>query len=298
MSELAIFKGGIPSYLKNIELDADTRAVAGGAGNKRISIKGSVFRMIVDGDEIAVNEDRSMNVVIVRMAHKPSRTFYMGQYREGEKVAPACWSSDGDKPDSGVEKPQSSSCASCPKNIKGSGEGDSRACRFRQRLAVVLENDLNGDIYQLTLPATSYFGKGEQNKWPFKQYVQFLAGHNVPVGAVVTEMKFDTKSPVPKLTFRPVIALEEADYDTIRSRGESPSAVNAIRMTVSQTDKTATKAIAAPKAKAVEVEAEDVEEAAPVRKVTKKPEPVEEEEDKSGKLKSVLSKWASDDEDE
>jgi hypothetical protein len=158
-----------------------------------------------------------------------------------------------------------------------------------------MENDLNGDIYQLTLPATSYFGKGEQNKWPFKQYVQFLAGHNVPVGAVVTEMKFDTKSPVPKLTFRPVIALEEEDYDTIRSRGESPPAVNAIRMTVAQTDKTATKAIAAPKAK---VEVEDAEEAAPVRKVTKKPEPVEEEGDKDGKLKSVLSKWASDDEDE
>jgi hypothetical protein len=294
MSDLAIFKSGLPSYLKNVTLDDDTKAVAGSAGSKRISIKGNVFRMIVDGEEIAVNEDRAMNVVVVRMAHKTSRTYYEGSYKEGETVRPVCWSSDSEKPDQGVEEPQASSCANCPQNIKGSGEGESRACRYSHRLAVALADDLSGDVYQMVLPATSYFGKGEQNKWPFKQYVQYLAGHNVPVGAVVTEMKFDTKSPVPKLTFRPTRPLEQEDYEAVRELGQRPAALAAIRLTVAQTDKV--KALPKPKAKAVEVE--DEEDEAPVRRAIKtKSEPVEPEE-KSDKMKSILSKWATDEDDE
>ena len=291
MTDLAIFKGGLPAYLKNVTLDEDTKAVAGNAGAKRISIKGNVFRMIVDGKEIAVNEDRAMDVVVVRMAHKTSRTYYEGSYKEGETVRPICWSSDSEKPDPAVEDPQASSCANCPQNIKGSGEGESRACRYSHRLAVALADDLNGDVYQMVLPATSYFGKGEQNKWPFKQYVQYLAGHNVPVGAVVTEVKFDTKSPVPKLTFRPTRPLEQEDYEAVRELGERPAALAAIRLTVAQTDKV--KALP-PKAKAVVVEEDEDE--APVRRQAKpREEPVINKDDK---LKSALSKWASDEDDE
>jgi hypothetical protein len=291
VTDLAIFKGGLPAYLKNVTLDEDTKAVAGSAGTKRISIKGNVFRMIVDGKEIAVNEDRAMDVVVVRMAHKTSRTYYEGSYKEGETVRPICWSSDSEKPDPAVEDPQASSCANCPQNIKGSGEGESRACRYSHRLAVALADDLNGDVYQMVLPATSYFGKGEQNKWPFKQYVQYLAGHNVPVGAVVTEMKFDTKSPVPKLTFRPTRPLEQEDYEAVRELGERPAALAAIRLTVAQTDKV--KALP-PKAKAVVVEEDEDE--SPVRRAVKpREEPVV---DKDAKLKSALSKWASDEDDE
>lgn len=293
MSDLTLFKGGLPAYLKNITLDEDTKAVAGSSGSKRISIKGNVFRMIVNGEEIAVNEDRAMNVVVVRMAHKPSRTFYAGAYKEGEVTAPSCWSSDSEKPDPAVEDPQASSCANCPQNIKGSGEGESRACRYSQRLAVALPDDLTGDVYQMVLPATSYFGKGEQNKWPFKQYVQYLAGHNVPIGAVVTEMKFDTKSPVPKLTFRPVRALEQEDYDAVRELGERPAAQAAIRMSVAQTDKVMAKAKALSKPKVVETE--DEEDEAPVRRPVKTSR--EEPADKGDKLKSALSKWASDEDD-
>ena len=53
-------------------LDEDTLAVAGGnrQGNKRISIKGGVFRKYAGGKEIGAIEDRFMNVIIVKMAHK------------------------------------------------------------------------------------------------------------------------------------------------------------------------------------------------------------------------------------
>ena len=286
MSEMTIFKNGIPSYLKNIALDEDTRAVAGSSSNKRISIRGGSFRMIVDGEEIVVSEDRYLPIVIVRMAHKTSRTFYEGKYKEGEKVAPACWSTDGDKPDEGVEAPQSSACMTCPQNIKGSGQnGESRACRFSQRLAVVLANDLEGDIYQLVLPSTSIFGKGEKNKWPFLAYVKFMAGHNIPMGAAITEMRFDPNAAVPTLTFKPTEPLQEEDYDIIRKRGEEPAAVAALKMAVFQTDKTEAKpALPRPQAKEAEKEPEE-----PSKRATKAADkPVV---NKAAEVDDILDNW-------
>ena len=52
-------------------LDDDTKAVAGGMQNYRISLAGGTFRMIVNGKEQASIEDRSMNIIFVKMALKP-----------------------------------------------------------------------------------------------------------------------------------------------------------------------------------------------------------------------------------
>ena len=152
-------------------LDEDTLAVAGNAtqGTKRISIEGRVFRKIVGGKEQSVNTDTSMNVIIVKMAHEASRTFYGQSYKKGVKLAPACWSNDSKTPDPEVAQPCASTCAECPNSVKGSGQGgQGTACRLSWRLAVVLPNDPEGDVYQLVLPATSAFGKEESGKWPFR----------------------------------------------------------------------------------------------------------------------------------
>lgn len=220
-------------------LDEDTLAVAGGmaGGSKRISIKGGVFRMMVNGKEQAVNEDRSMNVVLVKMAHNASRTWYAKAYKEGDKLSPSCWSNDAKSPDPSVKEPPASSCESCPNSVKGSGQGGTgTACRLSWRTAVVLPGQLDGNVYQLVLPATSAFGKEDNGRWPFRPYVQMLASHNVSAGAVVTKMQFDTKSPTPRLLFSPAGAVEAGDLEVVRRQGKSSAAENAIKLTVHQTD--------------------------------------------------------------
>ena len=220
-------------------LDEDTAAVAGGmaGGSKRISIKGGVFRMMVNGKEQAVNEDRSMNVVFVKMAHSASRTWYAKAYKEGDKVSPACWSNDSKTPDPAVKEPPASSCDSCPNSVKGSGpNGSGTACRLSWRTAVALPGQLDGNVYQLVLPATSAFGKEDNGRWPFRPYVQMLASHNVSAGAVVTKMQFDTKSPTPRLLFSPAGAVSAEDMETVRRQGKSQAAENAVKLTVYQTD--------------------------------------------------------------
>lgn len=223
----------------NTGLDADTAAVAGGmaGGSKRISIKGGVFRMMVNGKEQAVNEDRSMNVVFVKLAHTASRTWYAKSYKEGDKVSPSCWSSDAKNPDPAVKEPPAPSCDSCPNSVKGSGQGGAgTACRLSWRTAVALPGQLDGNVYQLVLPATSTFGKEDNGRWPFRPYVQMLASHNVSAGAVVTKMQFDTKSPTPRLIFSPSGAVSPEDMEVVRQQGKSAAAENAIKLTVHQTD--------------------------------------------------------------
>jgi hypothetical protein len=265
----------LPSFIKRGAVSAVTKALAGEGGGKRISIKGGVFRLYSAGEEIASIDERFLDVVIVNAAPKVSRTFYMGKYEEGKTSAPDCWSPDGERPSPQAERPQSTTCASCPQNIAGSGDGTSRACRYSQRLAVVLENDMNGDVMQLSLPAQSIFGKEEGKNRPLQAYARYMAAMGAGPDAVVTRLKFDTKAPVPKLFFEAKRWLTDDEYAIANEKGQTREAVNAITMTVAQTDSkpvpqtevagTAPKAVKATKAAKPKVEEDEADEPA-VRK--------------------------------
>jgi hypothetical protein len=284
-NELAMLGGGLPSYLKELDLDDTTKSLMGGGGTgmKRISIKGGVWRMMVNGKEVAKNEERAMNVVVVAAAPKVSRTFYAGSFQEGEVKAPDCWSADGEVPDAKAKDPQSKRCVDCAMNAKGSGQGDSRACRFSQRLAVVLANDIGGEVMQLTLPSSSIFGAGEAGKWPLQTYAKMIGSKGVPITAVVTEMRFDTEAATPKITFKPVRVLDSDEHNAAISAGRSPDAIKAITMTVSETDKPK---LEAP-AKAKVEKAPAVEEAEPVKRTAKKDEEPAPKKD----ISKLLSEW-------
>lgn len=237
-NELAVLIQNNPA-LVGTGLDEDTLAVAGGrsGGSKRISIKGGVFRKMVGGKEVGSIEDRHMNVIFVKMAHDPSRTYYEGAYQEGAKISPACWSSNSKTPDEDVNNPVAASCASCPKSVKGTGQGGiGSACRMSWRTAVVLPNDPGGDVMQLVLPATSCFGDEDNGRWPFRPYIQMLANNNISAGRVVTKMQFDTKATAPKVMFSPVGAVPAEDTPKVAAQSKSAAAESAVKMTVYQTD--------------------------------------------------------------
>ena len=278
MSNVAVFNpAAVPAFVKaRGELSAVAKALAGGAGGggKRISIKGGVFRLVAGGKEVAAIEERYLDVVVVNSAPKVSRVFYMAKYEADKVVAPECWSQDGDKPASEVETPQATTCAECPQNIAGSGNGNSRACRYQQRLAVVLANDMEGDVLQLTLPATSIFGKEEGDNRPLQAYARWLVAQNIDPTEVVTRMRFDTKSESPKLFFKTMRYLTDDEYPICTEKGASVEAKQAVTMTVAKMDNVAkvsepiegkrpTKAAPAP-------EAEDDEPPAPAPKAKAK----------------------------
>ena len=265
-------------------LDEDTLAVAGGArqGNKRISIKGGVFRKYSGGKEIGAIEDRHMEVIFVKMAHKASRMFYDATYVEGQKVSPVCWSTDSEKPDADVKTPCATTCLDCSKSVKGSGQGGTgTACRLSWRTAVVLPKDPSGDVMQLVLPATSSFGKEDNGRFPFRPYIQHLASHNVSAGRVITKMAFDTKSPTPKVVFSPAGKVPDEDLQIIANQAKSSAAESAIKMNVFQVDNTG-------EIEVLSHRNEIVEDESPPVKVESKKAAASEEKD----ISDVVKKWS------
>lgn len=285
----------VPAFAKKRgELSDVAKALMGGGGagaggGKRISIKGGVFRLLADGKEIASIEDRHLDVVIANAAPDVGRTFYAGAYDPEKSAAPDCWSADGNTPSPDAKNPQAKSCATCPQNMKGSGAGESRACKFSQRLAVVLENDINGDILQLQVPAASLFGQAEGENMPLKAYANWLGAQGISPDMIVTRMKFDTKAQSPKLFFRPMRWLDDDEHDIIVEKGQSEDAKKAITMTVAKTDKAPSAPVleAPKKAKAaVEDEVDEPE----VRQEKAAPAP-----NKKSSLSSVVADWDTDD---
>ena len=302
--------------------DALTKSLMGAdLSAKRISIKGNVFRMLVGGKEVAKSEERFLDVVIVAAAPKTSRTYYAENFKEGVATLPDCWSNDGVKPDPKSEKPQASNCANCPMNVAGSGQGTSRACRYSRRLAVVLANNCqdadaltanleHSEVYQLVLPAQSIFGKVDNGKMPLEAYASFIHGNGLTINSVVTEMRFDTSSATPKLTFRAVKPLDVEQITIVVDKGNSPAAQAAIDFNPAQTDGVKSNPIiegqaekpaakkaevfrdAPAKAKPASIAApEDEDEEAPAPTVRASKKTVVEDDG----LDDLLGAWASDD---
>lgn len=307
MSNISIFNQEVPDFLRGNEgLNELTKALAGGgAGGKRISIRGGVFRKIVGGEEVGKLTTREMNVIIINARKNVSRVFYAGKYNPDEIVPPTCWSNDGDAPEAAVESKQSSHCATCPQNVAGSGDNGSRACRYQRRIAILLEGDMSGDVYQLTVPAKSIFGKGEGNLHPFESYTKYIAGNGRNINQIVTQVSMDLDSDTAKLFFSPVRHITQEEWEIAKEAGESQEAKNAITMTVGQTDGVKKplaipgkpieedfedKPVAKPKAKVEQVE--DVEIVEPVKRPAKKaeaPAPAAKPD-----LASVISAWSDE----
>ena len=291
-NEISLFQQNVPDYIKEVGVDELTKSLGGSGGLKRISIRGGVFRMMVNGEEIAKNESRAMNIVVVNGTKHVARKFYEGAYTPGETAPPDCSSNDGITPDASIEEPQHSNCEGCPQNIKGSGQKESRACRFEKRLAVVLADDIKGSVYQLILPSKSYFGKGDQDHMPFEQYAKYVASQGYNINMIVTEMKFDSDSESPKLTFKPIGFLNKDQWESAKNQGGTLEAKSAVIQTASQAD-IKPKAIAAPVKVEVEAAPAKAEVAEPTKKTTKK---AAETPTAKQDLASVMANWATDDE--
>jgi hypothetical protein len=203
-------------------------------------------------------------------------------------------------PNEEVPEPQGKTCATCPQNIEGSGDGKSRACRYSKRLAVALENDIGGNIYRLSVPAKSYFGKADGDKMPLQAYGKFLSGHGIPITGVVTEARFDTAEAVPVLKFRAVRPLTREEWELAKAQSQTEDAMQAVEFKMVPSRKESQPALPAafkeaevPAKAAVEkVEAEEVAE--PTKRPSKAkaeaaPAPAK-------NVADILNDWSTDDE--
>ena len=293
MSDMTLFEGNslVSSDLfkKLQETDDNLTGGSGGIKSHRISLRGGRFRELVNGEQVNVKSDGFLNVVVINAA-KLSRTYYKGAYDAENPSAPTCWSPDTQTPSADVPKDQiqASRCMDCPQNIKGSGQGESRACRFSQRLAILLEGQMD-TVYQLQLPATSIFGEARDGNMGMQAYAKYLKAHKTPSIAVVTQMSFDENSDTPKLFFKAVRPLNEGELNQAVSMKDSEDAIKAITLTVSQTD-----GVQAKRDGAVQEDEVDIREPVPAPKKVAKKKEVAAPSDEEADLASIVDDWDDD----
>lgn len=258
------------------------------------------FKRIVNGEQIGNAVRGEINVIILDLLPKVSRTFYKDKFDPNkEATLPDCWSNLGDKPEAAAPNPQHSNCADCPMNIKGSGENGGRACRFQRRIAVLVEGDHSGDVYQFNVPAKSLFGKGTGNVHPFESYISYLIANGESPDNVVTNIRFDDNAATMELLFTPLRNINDSEYEMVKTAQANPQTKRYTMLTVAQASGVTkappaveNKTIAAKPAEKVarSEEPEDVI-AEPVKRETKK---AQEAPKATPALASVINDWADD----
>jgi hypothetical protein len=274
MSNISIFQqqNSVATTREVSELSKSLADSGGGGTTRRITMSKGVFRRIVNGKEAGKVKDGHLNVIIINALPKVSRQFYATAFDpDAPPTLPDCWSNLGDVPDPKAANAQAASCATCPQNIDGSGtNGKGRACRFQRRIAVLLENDMSGDIYQFNIPAKSLFGKGVGNTHPFESYTKFLPANGESIDRIITQISFDENETADVLKFTPVRHLTDEEIDIVEAAQATQESKRVIQLTVAQQDGVAKLPPAAVGVVGVATVAEEVDE--PVVKRAKKAE--------------------------
>lgn len=302
MSNITVIDQSLPDFLQTAGVSELTKQLAGNSGTKRIVPKNGIFRKVVGKEEMGKIKG-SLNAIVVSASPKVGRIFYVKQWSpDAEPTAPDCFSNDGQTPDAGSANPQAARCDDCAQNIKGSGMGNSKACRYSRRLALVLEEDfgtsLEGEVYQMNLASKSLFGEGSgDNTHTFENYSKYLANNGKSLDYVVTQISFNEDNDNQSVLFTPARFINKTEYAVTSVVAQKPEVQKMVIMTPYQADMSgrqqkleAPAPKAAPKAKAAEPEPEGDDGGEPTVRPSKKAEAPAVKKD----LNSVLDAWTKE----
>lgn len=266
MSNITTLSQDLPDFLQNAPISDLTKSLVGGKTSvaKRITHKNGIFRKMVGQEEMGKTKG-ALDVIIVNASPAVGRIFYMKQWTpDAEPTAPDCFSNNGRTPDAKAANPQSDRCDTCSQNIKGSGQGSSKACRFSRRLAVALVDDfgtaLEGEVYQINLASKSLFGESVgENTAPFETYAKYVANNGKSIDWIITRITSNEDNDNQSILFTPVGHINKAQYAVTSELATKEEVKRLVVMTPYQAESAGNKALAAPKAAAVAEDDEEVE---------------------------------------
>lgn len=302
-NDIAILNQDLPDFLQTAGVSELTKQLAGKTGVKRIVPKNGIFRKVVGGEEMGKIKG-ALNVIVVNASPHVGRIFYAKQWSpDAEPTAPDCFSNDGQAPDAGSANPQASRCDACQQNIKGSGMGNSKACRYSRRIAVSLEEDfgtsLEGEVYQMNLSSKSLFGESPNDSThTFENYNKYLANNGKSLDYVITQISFNEDNDNQSVLFTPVRYINKGEFNVTSKLSGKPEVQKMVVMTPYQADTSGRKQLAAPvkevkgdvSATSATEDDDDVVEA-PVKRESKK---AEQPAPKKKDLDSVVKAWSED----
>lgn len=247
----------VPAYMAAAAQQQSSMADIGSSmGSLSIQTKGGQITFLGEDGKAIGNQaladgrivafpDRAMTADIIIVSANPTggntyRQWFATEYTEGEAVAPDCWSPDGEIPSPKSARPQGSTCANCPQNVKGTSKtGRGAACQHRKNLAVVFADDPEMRVFRLNLPATAMFGKSERQGWyTLTEYARMLANSGVVWEGVRTQISFSDGT-TRGIRFAPVGYLTEEQYNYVVHLRQQASTADVIAVDFNTKETTA-----------------------------------------------------------
>ena len=221
-NDVSIFdQNQLPAHLQGKEKNNATDAmITQGESIPKISIKGKQFALKTK-DAVTKLADIGVPISVVVIAIDPpnkhvAKSYFKGDYT-GASENPDCSSANGVVPDSWVDSPVHTACATCPMNVFGAGKNnkgkDIRPCSDHKRLIVARVDGIDGDLAAVQIPVMSLKN--------LSRYGRQLNKHNCSPNAVITELSFDQDAEYPQLIFSPKGFLSEDDYNLATTRAAS-----------------------------------------------------------------------------
>lgn len=172
--------------------------------------------------------------------------------------------------------------------------GNSKACRYSRRIAMVLEEDfgtsLEGQVYQMNLASKSLFGEGSgDNTHTFENYTKYLANNGKSLDYVVTQLSFNEDNDNQSVLFTPARFINKTEYAVTSEVVKKPEVQKMVVMTPYQADSSGRQKLEAPKP-AVSASEEEDDAPKPTKRESKKadtPTPKKE-------IKDVLKAWGDE----
>lgn len=240
MSNLTIYKnsGIVASQGRQSALGEQIASSMSRGYNRIVTNTNGTFKCIRNGEQVGKPIRGEFNAIIVAMLQKPSREYYASAYDpDAKSTLPDCWSLLGDKPEEKSGDRQAANCTTCPQNIAGSGpNGKGKACRFKRKIAILLDGDTSGDVYQFNIPAKSLFGDGDGNTHPFESYCRFLVANGTAPDLVVTTIAYNLDSDTMELTFTPSEPISDEQWELVQQAQGNPATQRLIQLTVGDTE--------------------------------------------------------------
>ena len=199
---------GLPANLANRQrrnVMADAVSGLGMARPAHISIRGGKFHLVnAAGAEFLV-PTHHLDMIVVDANANTSRIYYEGPYDPTRNDPPACFSDNGTGPSNQSIAPQSTTCAVCPQNVRGSDTTftgkPTTACERRKKIAVIIPNDPAVNVYEFQIPPGSLSGLKAYADWLGQQATG--GGRKMDVADVITRVEWDPERQF-IMTFKPV----------------------------------------------------------------------------------------------
>jgi hypothetical protein len=213
-----------PTAMATLDPAADNLSSGIGQAYGVLGYKGKTWSLRVHGDRhnFIRKDDGTpapyLDVIILGQAQQKSKSYYEKYDPNAEGGRPICASLDGLVPDDDVAQKQAATCALCPRNewkTHATTGRKGKECQDYKRLAVVVMPYLTAPILGTPLIEPVFLRVPPASLTSLAVMGDTMSQRGLHFSTYVTRISFDPNEATPKMVFKPLQGVTEAEAPVI-----------------------------------------------------------------------------------